>query len=72
MEFQCRAEPDFDCSYYFLIKKYSGASPINLNGSLAGIGLASAQTVINDASFGNSAQQLLPLAGLQTGAARLG
>jgi hypothetical protein len=38
----------------------------------AGIGLASAQTVINDASFGVSAQQLHPLAGLQTGTARLG
>jgi hypothetical protein len=44
----------------------------NLNGTLAGIGLASAQTVINDASFGVSAQQLHPLAGLQTGTARLG
>lgn len=44
----------------------------NLNGTLAGIGLGSAQTVINDASFGVSAQQLHPLAGLQTGAVRLG
>jgi VCBS repeat-containing protein len=44
----------------------------NLNGTLAGIGLASAQTVINDASFGVTAQQLHPLAGLQTGTARLG
>jgi VCBS repeat-containing protein len=44
----------------------------NLNGSLAGIGLASAQTVINNASFGVSAQQLHPLAELQTGSARLG
>ena len=44
----------------------------NLNGSLAGIGLASAQTVINDASFGVSPQQLQPLASLQTGNARLG
>lgn len=44
----------------------------NLNGSLAGIGLASAQTVINDASFGVSPQQLQPLANLQVGAARLG
>ena len=44
----------------------------NLNGSLAGIGLASAQTVINDASFGVSPQQLHPLAGLQSGATRLG
>ena len=43
----------------------------NLNGTLAGIGLASAQTVINDASFGVSAQQLHPLAGLQTGTDRL-
>jgi len=44
----------------------------NLNGTLAGIGLASAQTVINDASFGTAAQQLHPLADLQTGAVRLG
>ncbi|MCK9202338.1 MAG: putative Ig domain-containing protein [Gallionella sp.] len=44
----------------------------NLNGSLTGIGLGSAQTVINDASFGVSAQQLHPLAELQTGTARLG
>jgi len=44
----------------------------NLNGTLAGIGLASAQTVINDTSFGVSAQQLHPLAELQTGTARLG
>jgi trimeric autotransporter adhesin len=43
----------------------------NLNGTLAGIGLGSAQEVINDASFGISAQQLHPLAGLQTGTARL-
>jgi len=43
----------------------------NLNGTLAGIGLASAQAVINDASFGISAQQMNPLAGLQTGTARL-
>jgi VCBS repeat-containing protein len=43
----------------------------NLNGTLAGIGLASAQTVINDTSFGVSAQQLHPLADLQTGTARL-
>jgi VCBS repeat-containing protein len=44
----------------------------NLNGTLAGIGLGSAQTVINDASFGVTAQQLHPLASLQTGVARLG
>jgi hypothetical protein len=44
----------------------------NLNGTLAGIGLGSAQTVINDASFGTTAQQLHPLADLQTGTARLG
>ena len=39
---------------------------------LAGIGLASAQTVVGDATFGASAQQLHPLAELQTGTARLG
>ncbi|MCR4304001.1 MAG: hypothetical protein NUV63_07230, partial [Gallionella sp.] len=44
----------------------------NLNGALAGIGLASAQTVMNDAGFGVSPQQLHPLAELQTGTARLG
>ena len=44
----------------------------NLNGTLAGIGLASAQTVINDASFGTTAQQLHSSADLQTGTARLG
>lgn len=44
----------------------------NLNGTLAGIGLASAQTVINDANFGAAAQTLHPLAVLQTGTARLG
>jgi Ca2+-binding RTX toxin-like protein len=44
----------------------------NLDGSLAGFGLGSAQTVMNDASFGVSVQQLHPLAELQTGTARLG
>jgi len=44
----------------------------NLNGTLAGIGMASAQTVMNDANFGVAAQQLHPLAELQTGTARLG
>ncbi|MBI5660126.1 MAG: putative Ig domain-containing protein, partial [Nitrosomonadales bacterium] len=44
----------------------------NLNGGLAGIGAASAQAVLGDASFGVSPQLLHPLAGLQTGAARLG
>lgn len=43
----------------------------NLNGSMAGFGLGSAQTVINDASFGVSAQQLHKLADLQIGTARL-
>jgi trimeric autotransporter adhesin len=43
-----------------------------LIGTLAGIGLASAQSVINDASFGVSTQQLHPLAELQTGTTRLG
>lgn len=44
----------------------------NLNGSLAGIGLAAAQTTLNDASFGTSAQSLHSLSSLQTGAVRLG
>ncbi len=44
----------------------------NLNGSLAGIGLAAAQTELANAGFGTSAQTLQPLATLQTGAARLG
>jgi Ca2+-binding RTX toxin-like protein len=44
----------------------------NLNGSLAGIGLASAQTELGNASFGVAPQLLQPLAGLQTGTARLG
>ena len=43
----------------------------NLNNSLAGMGLASAQTVINDANFGTTAQTLRPLSGLQSGAVRL-
>ncbi|RFC39108.1 MAG: Ca2+-binding protein, RTX toxin-related [Candidatus Nitrotoga sp. LAW] len=44
----------------------------NLNGSLAGIGLVSAQTELGSASFGVLPQQLQPLASLQTGTARLG
>jgi Ca2+-binding RTX toxin-like protein len=44
----------------------------NLNSSLAGIGLASAQTVMNDANFGTAAQTLKPLAELQVGGVRLG
>jgi hypothetical protein len=43
----------------------------NLNGTLAGIGLAAAQTELGDASFGVAPQLLQPLAGLQTGTARL-
>jgi VCBS repeat-containing protein len=43
----------------------------NLNGSLAGMGVASAQTVISDTNFGTSAQQLHPLEDLQTGTVRL-
>ncbi|MDO8413650.1 MAG: calcium-binding protein, partial [Gallionellaceae bacterium] len=44
----------------------------NLNGTLAGIGLTSAQTALNDANFGTSPQMLHSLASLQTGTARLG
>lgn len=44
----------------------------NLNNSLAGMGLASAQTVMNDANFGTAPQTLKPQAELQTGAVRLG
>ena len=44
----------------------------NLNGSLSGIGVASAQAVLGDANFGVAPQLLHPLAGLQVGAARLG
>jgi len=43
----------------------------NLNGSLAGMGVASAQAVISDTNFGTSAQQLHPLDELQTGTVRL-
>ena len=43
-----------------------------LNNSLAGIGLASAQTVINDTNFGNAPQTLKPLNELQVGVVRLG
>jgi len=43
----------------------------NLNDSLAGMGIASAQTVISDTNFGTSAQQLHPLEDLQTGTVRL-
>ncbi|MBI5921976.1 MAG: hypothetical protein HY847_10075 [Betaproteobacteria bacterium] len=42
------------------------------NGSLSGIGLASAQDIIGDAQFGAQAQALKPLSGLQEGAVRLG
>lgn len=41
------------------------------NGTLAGIGLTAAQGVLGDASFGNSAQNLQPLASLQVGSVRL-
>jgi Ca2+-binding RTX toxin-like protein len=41
------------------------------NGTLAGIGLTSAQTVINDSNFGTQAQTLNPTASLQTGSVRL-
>jgi Ca2+-binding RTX toxin-like protein len=44
----------------------------NLNGSLAGVGLAAAQTELANAGFGTTAQTLQPLATLQTGTARLG
>jgi hypothetical protein len=43
----------------------------NLNGSLAGMGVTSAQAVISDTNFGTSAQQLHPLEELQTGTVRL-
>jgi hypothetical protein len=42
------------------------------NGTLAGIGLAAAQGVVNDSSFGTQAQTLHDPASLQTGAVRLG
>jgi hypothetical protein len=42
-----------------------------LNGTLGGIGLASAQSVISSASFGQSTQILQPLASLQVGPVRL-
>lgn len=41
------------------------------NGTLAGIGLTSAQQVIGDANFGTQAQTLRPLATIQEGAVRL-
>lgn len=41
------------------------------NGTLAGIGLTSAQSIIGDALFGTQAQALKPLSGLQEGAVRL-
>lgn len=41
------------------------------NGTLAGIGLTSAQQVIGDAGFGTQAQTLRPLATIQEGAVRL-
>jgi len=44
----------------------------NLNGSLTGIGLASAQTVMNDANFGTAPQMLKPLNELQAGVVKLG
>ena len=42
------------------------------NGTLAGVGLAPAQSIIGDAQFGSQAQALQPLTGLQEGAVRLG
>jgi hypothetical protein len=44
----------------------------NQNNTLAGIGLASAQTVLNDANFGTAPQTLKSTAELQTGVVRLG
>jgi hypothetical protein len=44
----------------------------NLNRTLAGIGLASAQTVMNDANFGTTAQSLNSQTTLQQGVVRLG
>ena len=44
----------------------------NQNNTLAGIGLASAQTVMNDANFGTAPQTLKPLNELQVGGVRLG
>ncbi len=41
------------------------------NGTLAGIGMTSAQQVIGDAGFGTQAQTLRPLATIQEGAVRL-
>jgi len=40
------------------------------NGTVADIGLAAAQAVINDASFGSKTQVLHPLDGVQSGAVR--
>ena len=42
------------------------------NGTLAGIALGAAQSVIGDANFGTQAQTLQPLSSLQTGSVRLG
>ena len=42
------------------------------NSSLAGMGLTSAQTVMNDANFGTAPQTLKPLNELQVGVVRLG
>jgi trimeric autotransporter adhesin len=42
------------------------------NNSLAGMGLTSAQTVMDDASFGTAAQTLKPLNELQVGVVKLG
>ena len=42
------------------------------NGTLAGVGMAPAQSIIGDAQFGAQAQALKPLSGLQEGSVRLG
>ncbi|MEO8342521.1 MAG: calcium-binding protein, partial [Gallionella sp.] len=44
----------------------------NMSGTLAGIGLASAQAELGNASFGSASQDLQSLASLQVGAVRLG
>jgi len=44
----------------------------NQNNSLAGISLASAQTVMNDANFGTAPPNAEALAELQVGVVRLG
>ncbi|MGH8618703.1 MAG: putative Ig domain-containing protein [Burkholderiales bacterium] len=43
-----------------------------LTGTLAGIGIGSAQGILADSRFGSAAQELQPLAGLQEGLVKLG